>query len=102
MSRSQLAAGLGSKSDPCTFSATFTPSLSYPTHLWPWIFTPTPGLRWDSSWNLRVGFVQRRGGYSGQGNSQSKGMEAGMERVCMEAIKEVAGGSTGLGMVGWG
>lgn len=49
-----------------------------------------------------VGFVQRRDGYSGQGNRKSKGMEAGMGRVCMEAVKKVEGGCTGLGMVGWG
>lgn len=49
-----------------------------------------------------VGFVQRRDGYSGQGNSKSKGMEAGMGRVCMEAIKKGGGGCRSLGMVGWG
>lgn len=49
-----------------------------------------------------MGFVQRREGYSGQENSKSKVKEAGMGRVCAEAIKEVGRGRTGLGMVGEG
>ena len=49
-----------------------------------------------------MGFVQRREGYSGQRNSKNKGMEAGMGRVCMKAVKEVGRGSTRLGMVGDG
>lgn len=44
----------------------------------------------------------RKEEYSGQRNSKSKGMEVGRGRVCMEAIKEVEGGSPGLGMTGWG
>lgn len=34
-----------------------------------------------------VGFAQRREGYSGLGNSRSRGVEAGMRRVCVEAVR---------------
>lgn len=45
-----------------------------------------------------VGFAQRREGYSGLGNSRSRGVEAGMGRVCVGAVKEVGRGCKGLGM----